>query len=61
VGDMSRMFYNAKSFNQNINKWNISLVKANGNYIAFGIGSLCESPATKANMPNGMKASIACA
>ena len=54
------MFYNAKSFNQNINKWNISLVKTNGNYNSFGIGSLCKSPATKANMPKGMDPSIAC-
>jgi surface protein len=60
VTDMKNMFHQAKSFNQNINKWNISLVKANGNYIGFGSGSLCKSPATKANMPKGMDPSIAC-
>ena len=60
VTDMTTMFNNAKSFNQNINKWNISFVKAIGIYIGFGIGSLCKSPATKANMPKGMDPQIAC-
>lgn len=42
---MSRMFYNATSFNQNISDWNVSNVT---NFAEFKIGSSL----TEVNTPN---------